>query len=165
MQHENKSTYLQLRVSQSEKRMIQRQAKNAKMTVSQWVLARIDPILRQEIQKLCISIGLSSQPSYLLAELNDLLSRMQRPEFERVFADIMRLPKSEILQNQIAAMIELTAHRLHAITPQWVCNIPPLTTPVFATKLKNLRLHLLLHSPPPFKKRNIFVDASIGERI
>lgn len=28
----------------------------------------------------------------------------------------------------------------------------------------SLRLHLLTRSPPPFRRRNLFVDSSIGQR-
>jgi hypothetical protein len=36
---------------------------------------------------------------------------------------------------------------------------------VFGSDLQSLRLHLLTHSPPPFLARNIFVDATLGDRI
>ncbi len=32
-------------------------------------------------------------------------------------------------------------------------------------KLAGLRLHLLRESPVPFKRRNIFIDSSIGDRV
>jgi hypothetical protein len=28
-----------------------------------------------------------------------------------------------------------------------------------------LRLHLLLSAPPAFRRRNIFLDASVGDRV
>ena len=31
--------------------------------------------------------------------------------------------------------------------------------------LLSLRLHLLTHSPPPFRLRNIFIDSSVGTRM
>ena len=44
-------------------------------------------------------------------------------------------------------------------------RIAPLASPVFGSKLESLRLYLLTHSPPPFRRRNIFIDASIGARV
>jgi hypothetical protein len=41
----------------------------------------------------------------------------------------------------------------------------PLAEPYFATSLKSLREHLLVAAPIPFKRRNIFVDASVGARV
>jgi hypothetical protein len=43
--------------------------------------------------------------------------------------------------------------------------VPPLDEPHFATPLRGLRLHLLRASPVAFKRRNIFVDSSVGDRV
>jgi len=105
------------------------------------------------------------QPSYPLAELNDLLTGLAEGEFRRTVehAELQRL--SPYLQNYVAAMVELTAHRLAVPPPAWVRNVEPLETPHFATPLASLRLHLLRASPIPFKRRNIFIDSSIGDRV
>ena len=50
-------------------------------------------------------------------------------------------------------------------TPEWCRSVRPLAEPVFTTELVSLRLHLLLHAPIPFRRRNIFVDASVGDRV
>jgi hypothetical protein len=49
--------------------------------------------------------------------------------------------------------------------PRWTPAIPGLSKPVFGTSLVGLRLHLLLRSPPAFRRRNIFIDASLGDRV
>jgi hypothetical protein len=36
---------------------------------------------------------------------------------------------------------------------------------VFCSSLQSLRMHLLTHSPPPFRRRNIFIDSSLGQRV
>jgi hypothetical protein len=41
----------------------------------------------------------------------------------------------------------------------------PLAEPVFGSDLMSLRLYLLTHSPAPFRRRNIFIDASVGFRV
>jgi hypothetical protein len=41
----------------------------------------------------------------------------------------------------------------------------PLAEPVFASSLQSLRLHLLVLSPAPFRRRNIFIDSTLGARI
>jgi hypothetical protein len=43
--------------------------------------------------------------------------------------------------------------------------VKPLERPWFASSLKSLRLHLLTASPPPFRRRNLFVDSTIGDRV
>ena len=165
MRRETKTTQLQLRVSVAQKRLIQRSAKSAGMSVSAWILARVQPECRQEMQHLFDDLSRAVDPSYLLAELNDRLGRMDRAELERVLGEPMRPPARASLQNQIAAMIELAAHRRSAAVPAWVRDIPPLTKPVFATGLMGLRLHLLVHAPPPFRRRNLFVDSSLGDQV
>jgi hypothetical protein len=40
-----------------------------------------------------------------------------------------------------------------------------LPQPVFGSELKALRLHLLTNSPPAFRRRNIFIDATLGDRV
>jgi hypothetical protein len=49
--------------------------------------------------------------------------------------------------------------------PTWAGSVEPLDRPHFATPLRSLRLHLLRASPVPFKRRNIFVDSSVGARV
>jgi hypothetical protein len=36
---------------------------------------------------------------------------------------------------------------------------------VFGSTLVSLRLYLLTHSPPPFRRRNIFIDATVGSSV
>lgn len=76
------------------------------------------------------------------------------------FADLVRR-----LANYLAATVEYAcaARGIHA--PAWTQDIAPLTTPFFGSKLISLRLHLLANSPPPFRRRNIFIDTSIGARV
>ncbi len=78
-------------------------------------------------------------------------------------ADLARL--SPYLRNYVAAMVELAAQQQDVRPPAWVRDVEPLETPHFATPLAGLRLHLLRMAPVPFKRRNIFIDSSIGDRV
>jgi hypothetical protein len=49
--------------------------------------------------------------------------------------------------------------------PRWTADIPPLSKPAFAVPWQSLRAHLLLESPIPFRRRNIFINASMGARV
>jgi hypothetical protein len=62
-------------------------------------------------------------------------------------------------------MVEQAAHLKGVSSPVWTTTIPPLDAPRFATTLTSLRPYLLAASPVSFKRRNIFVDASIGGRV
>jgi hypothetical protein len=110
-------------------------------------------------------LGEAERPRLALAELNDLLAGLARAELAEVIggADLRGL--SPYLQNYVAAMVELAAQRQGAVPPAWTREIPPLEEPRFATPLAGLRLHLLQTSPVPFKRRNIFVDSSLGDRV
>jgi len=105
------------------------------------------------------------QPGFALAELNDLLSDLASEELSRAVehADLTGL--TPYLRNYVAAMVELAAHRRGISPPAWVRDIEPLEEPRFATSLASLRLHLLRTAPVPFKRRNIFIDSSIGDRV
>jgi hypothetical protein len=46
-----------------------------------------------------------------------------------------------------------------------VRETPPLAEPAFGTTLQSLRLYLLTHSPAPFRRRNLFIDASIDDQV
>jgi hypothetical protein len=46
-----------------------------------------------------------------------------------------------------------------------VREVAPLEEPHFGAPLQSLRLHLLAASPVAFKRRNIFVDAAVGDRV
>jgi hypothetical protein len=100
--------------------------------------------------------------AYPLAELNDLLTAAAGAEIES-------LPKPSIGDpyrlNYVTAMVEMAAHRAHAIPPLWTASVEPLAAPVFIDPSLSLRAHLLTASPPPFRRRNIFVDSSIGARV
>jgi hypothetical protein len=102
------------------------------------------------------------KPAFVLAELNDLLTAAAGDQFE------MLAPPSiddSYLANYLAAMVEQAAHRRGVRPPAWTSEIAPLPEPVFAVPWMSLRAHLLLESPVPFRRRNIFIDSSIGARV
>jgi hypothetical protein len=106
------------------------------------------------------------QPGFALAELNDLLSSLTPAELGSTVAHADLAGLTPYLRNYVAAMVELAAHQRDVPPPAWVRDVEPLeTTPHFATPLAGLRLHLLRAAPVPFKRRNIFIDSSIGDRV
>ena len=69
------------------------------------------------------------------------------------------------MANYTAALVEQAADLNRVAPPSWVRKIPLLDGPYFAGGLKSLRPHLLQRAPVPFKRRNIFVDSSLGDRV
>jgi hypothetical protein len=74
-----------------------------------------------------------------------------------------RLPAFEAAY--VAAMVEHAASRKRVPSPAWTADSAALQRPWFATQLRSLRLHLLTHSPLPFRRRNLFIDSSLGDRV
>ena len=136
------------------------------MNLSTWVLSRLLPNRQNQFQELILSLGENPENRrYLLAELNDLLAQAGKSELQQIMEQMPTVQLEPYTVNYIAAMIETVAHKLEMPVTGWVVTIPPLPTPVFASELMSLRLHLLTHSPPAFRRRNIFIDASIGDRV
>ena len=67
--------------------------------------------------------------------------------------------------NYVAAMIETTCVNRNIPAPSWLSKIAPLADPWFATSLTSLRVHLLISSPPPFRRRNLYIDSTLGARV
>lgn len=136
------------------------------MGMSEYVLTCLFPPQKERFLKLVYQLQISEKVSYALATIHDWLQNLNPTEFENVFCQEMPLSSlSPHLQNYLAAMIEEAALRKNTLAPVWLKNIEPLTDPFFGSDLKSLRLHLLKNSPVPFRKRNIFIDATLGDRV
>ncbi len=159
-----KTQQLQIRVSPSEKQLIRDRAKRAGMTVSAFVLDQLLNRRRSEWESLVAQLASTNSLRYVLADVNDFLANLSLEEFDRIVAE-PSVTHEHYLANYLAAMVECAAVRLGGVPPPWTRHIQPLDKPVFGTQLKSLRLHLLTQTPLPFRRRNIFVDSSIGDRV
>lgn len=163
----NKSEQLQIRVSSAEKNLIRQLAKQAKMDMSKYVVSKVLANDNSRFMQILRNLIVSGKKSYALADLNDFLDKLKRNDFLNALnlSNLSDFKLNSYLANYVAAMIELAATKKNVAPPDWLAQIEPLEDPVFGSDLKSLRLHLLLNSPAPFRKRNIFIDASIGDRI
>ena len=161
-----KSAQLQIRVSPEQKQRIKSKAERAGEDVSQWVLRRLLPECADELQAMIDALGNTpGLRSHVLAELHDYLVAHDTAQLGQAFdtLDLSRLEPFE--SNYVAAMIETACVNRNIPPPSWLGNIAPLTDPWFATSLQNLRVHLLTTSPPPFRRRNLYVDSTLGARV
>ena len=165
MRRNNKSLQLQIRVSPRQKAAIARFAHKANIGISQWVLSKALPSSQQEFQALLDQLKAASNPKYILAEIHDLLNAVAADEFELMVSQPPHVLMSSYLMNYIAAMVEYAAAKKARTAPAWTREIPPLDQPVFGSDLESLKLYLFTHSPPPFRRRNIFIDSTIGQRV
>ena len=165
MSRNPRSEQLQIRVSPSEKAAIRRAAEHAGLDMSAYVLSRAVPTPAIRFQACVEDCAGPAPPSFGLAELNALLAGWTAAELRDAIAAPATTALTPFLSNYIAAMIEQACERRSVRVPGWVSAVEPLAEPAFGSTLKSLRLHLLTHSPPPFRRRNIFIDATVGDRV
>ena len=158
-----KTGQLQVRVTAAQKKAIQRAAAEANMDMSSYVLKRVLSAPLERFQELTRS--LLTEERYALAELNSFLSSLTSGELRDAVRARPAVALSEYCANYLAAMVELACVRREVELPAWVEAVDPLREPVFASSLQSLRLYLLTHTPPPFRRRNLFIDSSVGDRV
>ena len=160
-----KSQQLQIRVTPAQKEALKRLANAAGQDVSSYVLSRALPEPAGRFASLLRQVASEESRRFALAELNDLLSGLSPAQLPGAVENADLSGLSDYLRNYVAAMVELAANRASVPPPAWAAKVPPLETPHFAVPMKSLRLHLLKASPTAFKRRNLFVDSSLGDRV
>ena len=162
---ETKTTQLQIRVSPKQKWMLKSLAKRANLDMSEWILTKLLPPQKESFHLLVRRLSQEKEPRFVLAELNEFLTELSAQEF----AEVVREPPPMIADpywlNYLAAMLEYAAQQKGVEPPQWLSEIAPLPKPVFGSDLESLRLHLLTQALPSFRRRNIFIDASLGDQV
>jgi uncharacterized protein (DUF1778 family) len=165
MSQRSKLSQLQVRVSEDQKSAIRAAAERAGMDMSAYVLSRALSMPEREFQESIAALTGPQAPSFALAEINSLLSRVTAAELREATASAPAVELSPFLANYVAAMVETACERRDLRIPSWARSIPPLASPAFGSTLQRLRLPLLTHSPAAFRRRNIFIDASLGDRV
>jgi len=160
-----KNAQLQIRVTDAQKSAIQHAAERAGMDMSTYVLNRLLPPAQSQFADRVAACVRNDTTRHALAELNSFLSALSPLELRDAVATAPAAKLSPYLANTIAAMVELGCALNNIPVPTWTREVPPLAEPVFGTNLLSLRLYLLTHSPAPFRRRNIFVDSSLGDRV
>jgi len=161
----SKLSQLQIRVSEDEKSAIRAAAERAGMDMSAYVLSRVLSMPEREFQESIAALTGPQAPSFALAEINSRLSRLTAAELREATRSAPAVELSAFLASYVAAMVETACERRGLRVPAWVRSIPPLASPAFGSTLQSLRLYLLTHSPAAFRRRNIFIDASLGDRV
>ena len=166
MIHVSKTHQLQIRISAEDKALIRERAARAGMDVSKWVLQQALPPVERKFQALCGELASrQGSRSFAFAELQDWFQRLTGRELMQAvrYAPEARLPSFEA--SYLAAMVEHASALKGVRPPRWTATVEALDAPWFASSLKSLRLYLLTHSPPPYRRRNLFIDSSVGQRV
>jgi len=159
-----KTAQLQIRVSPAQKRAIQQAAARAGVGMSDYVLSRVLSVPATQFQD-AVRDCVGPEPRSALAELNTLLAKLSAVELREAVAERAVVSLTPFLANTIAAMVEFACARRGVALPSWTRDIEPLNEPAFGSMLLSVRLHLLKSSPAPFRRRNLFIDATVGNRI
>ncbi len=160
-----KTAQLQIRVSPDQKRKLKQLARAASMDVSTWVLRHILPDEADRFQELVTGLVEGPHPKFALAELADFLRGLPTGAFRRAVALAPRVRLDAQTLNHLAGAIELAAHRRDQAPPAWTRDVRIAATPSFGSALTSVRLHLLTQSPVALRRRNLFMDASMDERV
>jgi hypothetical protein len=160
-----KSQQLQIRVTPAEKAALKRAARRAGLEVSQYVLSRLLPPARTRLLDIVGTLGRGEPLRLPLADLNDLLSGLPAAQFTDVVADVDLTRLTPLARNYVAAMVEQAAGQKGEPAPPWTRDVEPLDDPYFAVPFARLRPYLLHAAPVVFKRRNLFVDATLGDRV
>jgi hypothetical protein len=161
----SKHSQLQIRVSAAEKAAIRKAAARAGMDMSTYVLRCVLANPAEEFRQVARALTSSSPVSFALADLNSLLVKLTAGELREAIAAPPERTLPPFIGNYVAAMVEIACERRTIPVPAWTRRIAPLETPHFGSTLQSVRLHLLTHSPAPFRRRNIFIDATLGDRV
>jgi hypothetical protein len=165
VKNQSKLSQLQIRVSEAQKSAIRSAAERAGMDMTNYVLSRVLSVPAREFQEAVRTLTRPAPPSYALADINSLLSKLTGPELRDAVAAAPEVELPPFLANYVAAMVEAACAKHGVPVPAWTRRVPPLDEPAFGSDLRSLRLHLLTHSPAPFRNRNIFIDSSLGDRV
>jgi uncharacterized protein (DUF1778 family) len=160
-----KAEQLQVRVTRDQKAAIHRLARRAGQTVSSYVLARALPDVQRRFREILRALLEDSDRRFALAELHDFLAALAPSEFADAVADAEIDGLSPLVANYVAAMVEQAASVKRLDPPHWTADVEPLSEPWFAVPFASLRFYLLRVSPIAFKRRNIFVDSTLGDRV
>ena len=160
-----KTDQLQIRVTPFQKATLRRQARAAGVDVSSYVLSRVLPPAHDRLAEILRALGRAADRRFAFAELSDFLAGCAPAALSQAVAGVNVSGLSAYDSNYVAAMVEHAAHQKRVSPPAWVSRVEPLDEPHFVTPMRSLRMHLLRAAPVAFKRRNIFVDASVGARV
>jgi uncharacterized protein (DUF1778 family) len=160
-----KTAQLQIRVTPAEKARLKRLAAAAGLEMSAYVLARVLPREDDAFEAILRRLARGEEYRYVLAELHDFLVDLAPMQFGHAVSQPIGAALPPLLRNYVAAMVEHAAASKGIRPPTWVDDVAPLDDPYFAVPLPSLRLHLLRSAPVAFKRRNLFVDAAVGDRV
>jgi uncharacterized protein (DUF1778 family) len=160
-----KTQQLQIRVSAAQKALLKKRAAAAGLDLSTFVLRRVLLDSEAQLEELLALLADEHEPRATLARIGGLLGALDSASFRELTAaiDVSRL--TPFHQNYLAAMVEYRADQLGLPAPRWTKGVGALGEPYFPAGTDQVRTYLLRAAPIVFKRRNLFVDASVGDHL
>lgn len=160
-----KTQQLQIRVSAAQKALLKRRAAAAGLDVSTFVLRRVLVDTEAQLEDLLVALAAEREPRATLARVGGLLASLDSASFRdlTMALDVSRL--TAFHQNYLAAMIEHRSSQLGMAAPAWTLRVPVLDEPYFPAGTDRLRPYLMREAPVVYKRRNLFVDAGVGDHL
>jgi hypothetical protein len=122
-----RDSYLQVRISSTEKAELERRARRAGQDVSTYVRSRVLPATRDRVQALIDRLPRDpDNRRYALAELNDVLAELPPAHLRSAVDELDVTRLTVLLQNYVAAMVEQATHTRGLRAPAWTAEVPPL---------------------------------------
>jgi uncharacterized protein (DUF1778 family) len=163
-----KTTQVQIRLSFEQKESIRLAAERAGLDMSQWILSKIfsQPKARLlDILTQLKSVQHNKERSYVLNDFNAFLSSLDAQSLHDACGEDHKIKLDDLMANYVAAMIERAYFVKNLPSPKWLAEFDGVAEPFFASSIQAVRMHLLISSPPSFRRRNLFVDSSIGDLV
>ncbi|MBI3370773.1 MAG: DUF1778 domain-containing protein [Betaproteobacteria bacterium] len=163
-----RTAQLQIRVTPAEKAALARAARRAGLDMSAYVLGKALPDQAAQWDARLKELARPGGGRIALAGLSAWLAELSASELAIAVAtppSRLSARLSDFHANYVAAMVEHLCDAAGIEAPPWTRYIAPLAHPVFGSELASLRLHLLARSPPPFRRRNLFIDTAAGGQV
>lgn len=164
MKLSRKTEKLDLRVTREEKERIRRAAQAAGMEISAWVMGRLFEPQSMRFMQL-VREAARANDSFSFATLADFLKSLSGSALNGAVGEFPADVSDRFCRAYAAAMVETVCACQGIDAPAWTSKIGPIDEPYFASTLLSLRSYLLTNSPPAFRKRNLFVDATAVDRV
>ena len=158
-----KSEQIQIRISSADKERLLKLAQNEGLSLSAWLIKNA-LFFPTDFKTICMELNTAKDRSYVLAKLNQFLMAIPETRWNESLSSFPANIDDEDAA-YLASMVEQAAKILALPIPQWTKNISPSEDPIFGSETASLRLYLLINAPAPFKQRNIFIDASVGDQV
>lgn len=129
------------------------------------MLSQVLPKESERFQALAAGVAGLEGRGYALAELADWLRTLPPGAFARAVARAPDAVLDPVALNYLAAAIERAAGERGVAPPRWTGAVAVPREPLFGSTLTSVRPYLLTQSPVALRRRNVFVDASIDQRV